>query len=474
MMSANTILNRVFADNWMRPCVVASDHTFTYGELHAHALGLAEALKRHGCRAGDAIGLRLANGWPFVVSYLACMLGKFQAVPVNQELNDDDQRYILQRLRLKTVLVDPEEIIKVDPIPTAVPQFSYPEGQVFAVFFTSGTTGRPKGVCHTLEAMVANVSSFNRCLGLDSATRMYHVLPMAYMAGFLNTLLSPWVAGGTVLVGPRFRPADALDFWSQPLAWQANAIWVTPTLAAVLVRVSRSVDVRRSVAGSFQHVFCGTAPLPLATRHKFRSTFDLPLQESYGMSEVLLVSAQTRVEAESREGVGTLLPEVEVRSGVVEGRSEREVIVYTPFVLQKYIMESTEISPLLPDGGMPSGDVGELKDRNLRITGRLKDLIIRGGLNVSPVAVENVLLRERGVQEVAVVGTQHEFWGEQIVACLVPEKDADRDRLLQSLQRRCVNELGEGMRPDRFLWLDELPRSVTGKVQKHVLRERVA
>ena len=192
------------------------------------------------------------------------------------------------------------------------------------------------------------------------------------------------------------------------------------------------------------------------------------------MSEVLLVSAQTRVEAESREGVGTLLPEVEVRSGVVEGRSEREVIVYTPFVLQKYIMESTEISPLLPGGGMPSGDVGELKDRYLRITGRLKDLIIRGGLNVSPVAVENVLLRERGVQEVAVVGTQHEFWGEQIVACLVPEKDADRDRLLQSLQRRCVNELGEGMRPDRFLWLDELPRSVTGKVQKHVLRERVA
>jgi long-chain acyl-CoA synthetase len=400
-------------------------------------------------------------------------LGCYRLVPVNLELNSDDQRYILDRITARVVIEDEAMMAALSPAVADTPDFDYPMGEVVAVFFTSGTTGRPKGVCHTLEGLVGNAVAFNQSQGLVSDTRLYHILPMAYMAGFLNTLLSPWLAGGTVLLGPRFRPVEALQFWQRPLAWGANTIWLTPTLAAVLVRMNRDPDIAHKVSGNMRHIFCGTAPLPIAVRLAFRSTFGCSLQESYGMSEVLLVSAQIRAEADTGSNVGRLLPGVRAAFRAMPERSELELVIHTPYALTSYLLEDGEASPLLDDGGMPSGDVGQMEGDALIITGRLKDLIIRGGLNVSPVAVENVLLRESGVQEAAVVGLPHDFWGESIVACLVAETDANNATLQENLQLRCVKELGEGMRPDRYVWLDSLPRASTGKVQKHVLIERL-
>jgi long-chain acyl-CoA synthetase len=472
-MTAGAQLNAVFAARWMQPALVTDERSFSYGELYAHAAGMRDWLATQRCRVGDTVALRLPNGWPFAAAYLACILGRHRVVPVNPELNLDDQRYILDRVAARVVLEDTKVLAGLAPATSVEPAFNYPAGEVAAVFFTSGTTGRPKGVCHTLDALVGNALAFNQGQGLDGDTRLYHVLPMAYMAGFLNTLLSPWLAGGTVLLGPRFRPAEALQFWHRPLAWRANAIWLTPTLAALLVRMNRDLDMARQVGENLRNVFCGTAPLPIAVRQAFRATFGCPLQESYGMSEVLLVSAQTWAEANTRTGVGHLLPRVRATFSAVPERGEPELVIHTPYALTGYLLEDGETSPLLADGGMPSGDVGRMEGDALVITGRLKDLIIRGGLNVSPVAVEDVLLREHGVLAAAVVGLPNDFWGESIVACLVAEAGADVDTLQADLHRRCTKELGEGMRPDRYVWLDALPRASTGKVQKHVLRERL-
>ena len=472
-MTVSAQINRVFESYWMKPALVTEDRSLSYGQLYAHATAMRDLLVSQGCRDGDTVALRLPNGWPFAAAYLACILGRYRLVPVNLELNPDDQSYILDRVAARIVLEDQEVLAVLPPAEVDKPDFDYPIGEVAAVFFTSGTTGRPKGVCHTLDSLVGNAVAFNQSQYLDSNTNLYHVLPMAYMAGFLNTLLSPWMAGGTVLLGPRFRPADALQFWQRPLAWGANSIWLTPTLAAMLVRMNRDADIANKVSGSLRHIFCGTAPLPIAVRKSFRATFGCSLQESYGMSEVLLVSAQTRTEADTSNHVGCLLPDVHTAFGAVTGRGEMELVIHTPYALTSYLLEDGETSPLLADGGMPSGDVGRMDDNALVITGRLKDLIIRGGLNVSPVSVENVLLREPGVQEVTVIGLPHDFWGESIVACLVADVGVDIDLLHTKLHHRCAKELGDGMRPDRYVWLEALPKSSTGKVQKHVLVEQL-
>ncbi|MDP2431765.1 MAG: class I adenylate-forming enzyme family protein [Pseudomonadota bacterium] len=473
-MSASGQLNRIFAARWREAALRCDQRGFTYGELYGQAAGMAAWISAQGCHAGDSVALRLPNGWPFAVAYLACLLGRYRIIPVNPELNPDDQTYLLERTQPRIVLEDADFLAGLPAQPSSRPAFDYPVGAVAAVFFTSGTTGRPKGVCHTLDALVGNVTAFNESLGLGNDTRLYHVLPMAYMAGFLNTLLGPWLAGGTVLLGPRFRPADALLFWKRPLDWNANAIWLTPTLATILARMNRDPEIARRVGASLRHVFCGTAPLPEATRRAFRDAFGCVPQESYGMSEVLLVAAQTRKEAEKETGVGRLLPGVTASFREAPEMNAEELVIHTPWALTGYLMEQGEGSPLLEDGGMPSGDLGELVEGHLAITGRLKDLIIRGGLNVSPLALEDVLLREPGLLEVAVVGLPHDFWGETIAACLVADGDVDTATLQTALQARCARELGEGMRPDRYVWLDALPRASTGKIQKYLLREQLA
>jgi acyl-CoA synthetase (AMP-forming)/AMP-acid ligase II len=471
---ASEQLNAIFAERWDEPALICDSCQFSYRELYGHAAGIAAWLAEQGCQARDAVAMLLPNGWPFAVTYLACLVGGYRIVPVNPELNSEDQAYILSSTVPKILVDDPRLLADLPPLAADAPNFVYPDEIVAAIFFTSGSTGKPKGVCHSLDALVANALSFNASLGINVGTRQYHVLPMAYMAGFLNTLLSPWMAGGVVLLGPRFRPVDALQFWQRPLQWNANAIWLTPTLAAVLVRVSRDPQVASRVGLCLEHVFCGTAPLPMATRKSFYDVFGVHLQESYGMSEVLLVAAQTRDEAARLTGVGRLLPSVKVETRTVPDLCAEELIIHAPWTLKGYLLEGGESSPLLNDGGMPSGDQGMVDGQQLVITGRLKDLIIRGGLNVSPLAVEEVLLREGGVEDAAVVGLPHDFWGEMIVACLVAGGGADPQTLQEALQARCLSELGDGMRPDKYIWLDTLPRASTGKIQKHVLRERLA
>ena len=191
------------------------------------------------------------------------------------------------------------------------------------------------------------------------------------------------------------------------------------------------------------------------------------------MSEVLLVATQTRTEADTQINIGQLLPGVYATFRGIPEFSVPEMVINTPYALTSYLLEDGESSPLLADGGMPSGDIGKIENDALTITGRLKDLIIRGGINVSPIAVEKVLQREPGIQEVAVVGLQNDIWGESIVACLVVKTGINVDELQAKLHLRCTKELAEGMRPDDYVWLNDLPRASTGKVQKHFLIERL-
>jgi long-chain acyl-CoA synthetase len=472
-MTASDKLNAIFADRWDEPALICDLRQFTYCELYCHAAGIAAWMAEQGCRAGDTVALRLPNGWPFAVTYLSCLIGCYKIVPVNPELNSVDQAYIISRTQPSILIEDQHLLTELPTLAVEAPDFIYPDEIVAAIFFTSGTTGKPKGVCHSLDSLVGNALRFNETLGIDANVRQYHVLPMAYMAGFLNTLLSPWLAGGVVLLGPRFRPSDALRFWQRPIQWNANSIWLTPTLAAVLARMSRDPEVASQVGRSLRHIFCATAPLPEATRKAFYEVFGSPLQESYGMSEVLLVAAQTREEAKCVASVGRLLPGVKISYRNVTDLCTEELVIHTPWALKGYLLEDRELSPLLNDGGMPSGDQCSVEGLQLVITGRLKDLIIRGGLNVSPIAVEEVILREDGVEEVAVVGLPHDFWGEIIVACMVAKRDEDLPILLEAIQSRCTLELVEGMRPDRYIWLENLPHASTGKVQKHVLRGRL-
>lgn len=451
--------------------VTADGRRYTYAEIHDRAAAFADHAAGCGVRPGDAIAVEMSNGVDMLVWYFACFFGGYVMVPVNPELSPEDRAHI-RRVVAPTLSVGEDTVVDASPRAGRPMPPSWPDDRPGVIFFTSGTTDRPKGVMHSWATLIGNVTAFNRRCDIRSDTRMLHVLPMAYMAGFLNTVLSPVVAGGTAVVGQRFGPRSMLDFWSLPSRERVNDVWLTPSIAVALLRSSRDDAIARAALADFKHVFCGTAPLHDALRSDFLTRFGRPLQESYGTSEQLLLSAQSPEDALVRRDVGSVLDTADL-DFVESEPGIREIVVGSRHL--GYLTAEGIVPPVTDAHGRTgTGDAGRLVDGRLEITGRLKDLIIRGGINVSPVAVENALADIDGVCDVAVVGLPHAFWGEIIVACLEVAPGTDEQAVVAMAMNRARERLAKAFQPDRVVAMPAFPRATTGKIQKRLLREGLA
>jgi len=396
------------------------------------------------------------------------MIYDFRIAPINPELSEQDRTYI-------------ENICKPSLVVREIPEINFDKSysmdvliqrhsNSYALFFTSGTTAFPKGVEHSVQNMISNVIAFNESVNINEDSRLFHVLPMFYMAGFLNTILSPLVAGGTVILGERFSPLTASRFWSEFFSYEANLTWTTPTIIASLLRLDRSDKTEAKRFPTIQ-VFCGTAPLDIRHRSEFEEKWGFQIQQSYGTSELLLISAQDKKSAESGNNVGPLLNGIAVK--VVETSDGFEELGFSsPFSFNGYrtVDNQLEQGEMYGDFHL-TGDIGNMVDDCLVITGRIKDIIIRGGINISPVAIERIFTDIEGVLDVAVVGAPHDFWGEEIVLFVETGHQVPDNQLLTLLKIQSNSELAAHQRPSRFVFLDEFPRTVTGKIQKKILRD---
>ncbi len=442
--------------------------------------------------AGARIAASLPNGIDLAIFYLACLHGGFSAVPVNPSLPPDIMSFITRASRATLLVADDTNLARIEaPCPILrvagdgllagcrdhIPGAPSVDGDaILSITFTSGTVGRPKGVAHRVDAMLGNVQAFNSLAGLDATTRMLHVMPMCYMAGFLNTILSPLAAGGTVVLAPAFDAQRALAFWVPAMAEDVDTMWLTPTMAALLHRLSRGNEVPAWTRRTLRNVFVGTAPLSPATKAAFEERFGVECLESYGMTEVMLVSANSRLCDRQPASVGHLIDGVTVETRSADGTAqppgtEGELWVATRWALEGYLTEeNSEPASPLEDGWMPTGDIGRVDpDGHLYITGRLKDLIIVGGTNVSPRAIEEALLSRPGVVDAAVVGSPHPFWGEEPVAFLVLAGGLTLDAVQAGLTAHCRSVLPTAAVPARMIALPAFPRNPTGKVLKHEL-----
>ena len=478
-----------------RPFLVLSDRggrTLSFGEFYARSLGLAGRLESLWIRRGDRLLAVLPNSAEYALLFFACLHLGAAVVPVNPALHPRDIRFILENAAAKLLVHAPETSGLLDG--SSIPRWNLPllddplygeswtprpgvsRDGILTIVFTSGTTAFPKAVAHKVGSLLGNARLFNQAVGLAPEDRFLQLFSMAYSGGFFNLLISPFLAGASVVMSPGYGPRALLDFWTVPRAHGVNALWLTPTVAAALLMANRDEAGRAWCRENVRKAFIGTAPLHAKLKRDFEAAHGIRLLESYGLSETLLVCTETPGAGSAGGSVGCALPGVELSVRDEAGRElpqggEGEIFIKTPHMMAGYL-DFQKNAPVPADdaGWLASGDIGRLDSGRLSITGRKKDLIIRAGLCVSPMAVESVLLEHPAVAQAAVVGVENALSGEEIVAVIKPKAGVDWARAKADLESFCKTRFAAGSRPAVLLAREEFPVGSTGKVLKKELR----
>jgi long-chain acyl-CoA synthetase len=480
--------------------------SITYAQFHQRASAFAAALAHCGVVRGDRVAVMGPNCAELAAVYFGCMYLGATIIPLNPNLSRPEIGFILSNSKpllaaassscqsklegQNTPLVvftpaaeqapegDTNLLIGRDG-PTDFPRARASENDLISIMYTSGTTSQPKGLAHRVSSMVENSLAFAGMQGLDESTRFYSTLSLTYMGGFYNLLMLPFLLGASVVIDRVFEARTALTYWDIASRYQANTLWLVPTAMSVIMKMDRGGYGAEYCAAQVRRAFVGFGPLPLKLKQEFESRYKVPLIENYGLSETLFVSARTGDRSLGSGYVGEPVPGCRVR--IVDDRGaelsparEGEIEVLTAALMEGYLDNAGEIIPSDAATWFPTGDYGYLSiDGSLVVTGRKKDVIIRGGINVSPAAIEEVLRHYSGVIDAAVVSIPHELYGEDIVAVLRLEPKLELDEIRQSIAAHAQAYLASHQQPACYVSIDDFPRTSNGKIQKAHLRELV-
>jgi long-chain acyl-CoA synthetase len=449
-----------------------ADRDLTGSQLLAACRAAAGALAA--ATTGPRVGLLLPNCAVYPAALVGAVWAGKTAVPLNPMLRSNELDFLFHDAALDTVVVAEataplvaglavravpvaDLLAHTGPAPSA-PVAADPDSPA-VMLYTSGTSGKPKGVPLTHTNLLSNAGALIDRATLTSAEVFLGMLPMFHAFGLTGSMLLPLLLGSEVTYQPRFHP----DRSAAVIAERRVSVFIAvPSMFGLLAR-SRGHDeglrgVRLPVSG-------GEA-LPSAYRDGYRQRFGREVLEGYGLTETSPVLA-VNLPSENRPGtVGRPLPGVQVRLA----GDDNEIQVRGPSIMKGYYNRPEENAhAFTADGWFRTGDMGRIDaDGYLSITGRIKELIIRGGEKIMPREVEEVLGQCPGVQEAAVLGEPDGDRGEAVVAFVVP---GDPPPTAEALRDFCRARLAEFKVPRRFTIARDLPRGPTGKLLKRALRD---
>ncbi len=471
------------------------DREYTNVDQQRAANRLAHALTRLGVSEGDRVMVMLPNCPEVLQAYAAILKAGAVVVPVVFLLSPAEVRHILADAEAKVVITSEALVAKVEGWPGTIVMVggdgtgpSYEaliaaESDRFAtrarhdddlavILYTAGTTGRPKGVALSHGNLAANARASASISELDRTQWTLTVLPLSHSYG-LTVMNAGNLLGTRTVLLRWFNPELVLDTIQR---YRVQGMAGVPTMYVYLLNYP---DGDRFDTSSVRAWGCGAAPLPTEIVEPFERRFGGKLMEGYGLTEASPVVSAHRLSGVRKLGsVGQPLPGVEVRIADDEGRSlpvgeVGEVCVRGPNVMLGYYRMPEETAAVLRDGWLRTGDVGRLDgDGFLYIVERKKDLIIRGGFNIYPREVEEVLYAYPGIAEAAVVGRRDAVMGEDVVAYVVAKPGATLEP--QAVIAFCEERLARYKCPKDVRLLEALPKSPIGKILRKELRARDA
>ncbi|UCE33742.1 MAG: long-chain-fatty-acid--CoA ligase [Deltaproteobacteria bacterium] len=482
----------------------------TFSEFNARVNSLIHALSSMGLRKADIIGVLSWNCLEYADVYGAAMKGGFIATPFNPRLQADELAYLINYSEASTLFVGTEllamanslrpRLPKVEnfisfesPAPDMIahrdiiavhskeePDVQVEEDDLLYIFYTSGTTGIPRGAIYTQRRKMEDTRIYAQALGVEAGDKHVMVMPLFHIGGNAH-FWAFFYAGGTNIILKFFDPATTLQCIQDE---KATDIHVVPTHLVAMLALS---DFEKYNLGSLKRMWYAASPMPLELLKKAMNIWGPIFMQAYGQTEsgpmVTFLSKQSHSvldKPSEEQGIlascgqpclGTHVRVVDDKENDVKPGEVGEIIVHSKQMMVEYWHKPDETREALVNGWLHTGDLGRYDEKGyIYIVDRKKDMIVSGGENIFPREIEEVIYQHPSVQEAAVLGIPDTYWVEKVHAVVVLKKGAKLTE--QELIAFCKQRLASFKAPKSVEFADALPKSPAGKILKKEMREK--
>jgi acyl-CoA synthetase (AMP-forming)/AMP-acid ligase II len=472
---------------------------WTVAQWRNAVYNLADEVTRHGVKAGDNVAV-LAHNTPETLAFtFAVWLLGACVVPLDPREGDGRHREIMQDCAARWIGVDagPESIARarrqesVEPIVISGLMSTQRRGRPWIPakpqtleapalrMHTSGTSGRPKAIVIPMRSILLNSDAMKEAFGWTAETRVLTVLPISHANGLLINSFLPWFAGGSTVLVDKFSGST---FWSIASETQATTSSIVPTVLEYLLAAEPG-DHGKSV---MKEVISGSGPLRATAASEFEQRFGMPVRQLYGLSETTAVLTATRrgpdgfLEPRLRKSIGTAVPHAEVQvldpNGAPCGPGERgEIVARGGMLMTGYANNDNANTEAFAGDWFHTGDRGYWErgsDGNIWffLEGRLRESIVRGGLNIAPQLIDEVVANHPLVQSAAAVPFANRWQGEEIAVFVIAKGNLTEPELLAW----CAERLEPHMCPKVVIFGTEIPSTTVGKIRRTTLAQQLA
>jgi long-chain acyl-CoA synthetase len=488
---------KAFPDRcWLR----FEEACWSYAEGDAQCEKIALGLVEHGIKPGDRVGLLFTNCTDLVFCFFACFKVGAVAVPLNTRFQVAESIYALNHSGAKILigqsdLIAPllesrnelpglERVFVADGELPGAENYSallhevkskspaVGEEQLAVIFYTSGTAARPKGVTHSHATLGRQSQNYLTTLGAPAYAQTLIYMPLCHIAAFSISLLPATAAGGTVTIQPRFDAGAALRIIGENKITFAGGL---PVMVNALVNYP---DAGIFDLSSLHYFIAGGDCVPMELQSRFKQLFGVNVDEICGMTEVMYTNQPYHLGERRPGSIGKPFGDVRIQLQDTQGNEVPEgqvgeIVVFSGAVTPGYWNDPDNTRAALKNGGMHTGDLARRDaDGYLWFAGRIKDIIIRGGSNISPGEVEDVLYAHPAVYEAGVVGVPCSELGQRVRAYVALKPGA------QATERDLIDWAAKSIAgykvPENIMFLPALPKGLTGKVHRNSLRDQAS
>ena len=470
---------------------------FTYAQFEQAVNRAAKLLQSHGVGKREVVSLLMPNSVEYIIAYFACWQLGALAGPVNSLLKEEEISFVLNNSEAKTILVHSEFQPRLDNIRTNLPHLksvvvfddeaeatrefsnSSEPGPSLSdidldneaiIIYTSGTTGKPKGCLLTHRNLIANARQISQWLQFTTDERLLTIMPLFHMNAVSVTTMSALYAGGVTVVSPKF---SATRFWQIISDYEITSFGSVATMLSMLLSTYPEGVPAGLKTDQLRFAMCGSAPVPAEVMQRFEETFNCLVIEGYGLSESTCRSTFNPPDKRRRAGscgvpIGNEMRVVDDDDNEVSDGELGEIVMRGENILKGYYRNEEATALAFRNGWFHTGDIGYCDpDGFFYIVDRKSDMIIRGGENIYPREIDEVLYQHPAIAAAATIGVPDKLYGEEVVAFIVLKEG--REATEEEIIAFCREHLADYKSPKTIRMVDSIPKGPTGKLLKREL-----